>query len=450
MSSTTESRRQPIRSVAASLIGNSVEYYEFFIYGLSASLVFGRLFFPSFDPIVGTLLSLSTFALAFLTRPIGGWVFGHFGDRLGRKTVLAFTLSAMGGATALIGVLPTYDQIGVAAPILLTVLRFIQGFSLGGETSGGYLMTYEHASRERKGLLTGIVSTGNVIGLLLANGANFLVTSLPEHQYLTWGWRLPFLFSVVLVGVGVYIRSKLNESPDFAEVKVEGKVSKSPPIELIRKHPRALLGFALTTAPMSIAFYLASVFSFTYGKSHGIKGSEISVVVMITAAALAFAMPMCGWLADRFGAKKVFLSGQLVTMITPFIWFPLFCSGSLAVMCAGFMIFLAGYAAYGGSLGRFYSSMFRTSLRYSGMALGQAAAGLVGGAFAPMIATSLLRSYGSWLPIALYMSGAAVVGTIVTILLVEHKDDEPSVGEGLTSQPRDEDPGESALSLSPS
>ncbi|MFE3956022.1 MFS transporter [Nocardia sp. NPDC059091] len=433
--------------MAASLIGNSIEYYEFFIYGLSASLVFGKLFFPSFDPMVGTLLSLSTFALAFLTRPIGGWVFGHFGDRLGRKAVLVFTLSAMGGATALIGVLPTYDQIGIAAPILLTVLRFIQGFSLGGETSGGYLMTYEHANQGHKGLFTGIVSTGNVVGLLLANAVNFLVTSLPESQYMSWGWRLPFLFSVALVGVGIFVRSKLAESPDFAVVQARGQISKSPPIELIHRQPRALLGFALTTAPMSIAFYLASVFSFTYGKGHGIRGSDISVAVMITAAVLILGMPLCGWLADYFGAKQVFLSGQVLTVVTPFIWFPLFNSGSLAMLYAGFVIFLLGYAAYGGSMGLFYPSLFRANLRYSGMALGQAAAGLVGGAFAPMIATSLLRSFNSWVPIAVYIAVAALIGSVMTVFMREFEEWKLIKDGSTNSGPHGEDPEEGEVSF---
>ncbi|WP_179852701.1 MFS transporter [Streptomyces sp. 1331.2] len=198
----------------SSLIGNSIEFYEFLIYGSFSSLYFNKLFFPSFDPMTGTLLSLSTFAVAFVGRPLGAVVFGHFGDRIGRKATLVTTLVLMGGATVLIGLLPTYGTIGVAAPVLLTVLRFVQGFSVGGESSGGFLMALESAQPNRRGLLTGIVGTGNAWGLLLANGVLLLVTLLPDRQVLAWGWRLPFLLSAVLVAVALQVRLRIAETPN--------------------------------------------------------------------------------------------------------------------------------------------------------------------------------------------------------------------------------------------
>ncbi|MGK3203153.1 MFS transporter [Amycolatopsis sp. MEPSY49] len=407
------------RVALASLIGGSIEYYEFFIYGLSASLVFGKLFFPSADPLAGTLLALSTFAVAFLARPVGGWLFGHFGDRIGRRAVLILTLVGMGGATTLVGLLPGYGAIGVAAPILLVVLRLVQGLSVAGETTGGFLLTYEHTERGgRPGLFTGAVSTGNVVGLLLANGAFFLVNLLPEDQFLRWGWRLPFLFSAVLVGVGLYIRTKLAESPDFAAVKAAGRVSRNPALEVVRRHPLRFLGVVLVTIPQSIFFYVASVFSLSYAPKAGVAASTVSLIVMVICALLVVAMPFFGWLGDRTGRPRVIFGAGLVVMaVAPFVWFPLFDTGNPVLLFLGFAVLLGGFAVNYGTQGMFYPQLFPAHLRYSAIGVSVAVGGVLGGAFAPLIAIWLLGTSGSWVPVACYMTGTATIAAVTTLLL---------------------------------
>jgi MFS family permease len=415
------------RVAAASLIGGSIEYYEFFIYGLSASLVFNKVFFPSFDALAGTLLSLSTFAVAFLARPVGAWVAGHFGDRIGRKSVLILTLVGMGGATTLIGCLPTYDSIGVAAPILLVVLRIIQGISVGGETTGGFLMTFEHSRRGRRpGFFTGAVSTGNVCGLLLANGAFFLTTLLPDGSYRAWGWRLPFLFSLVLVGIGLYVRSRLAESPDFEESKAHGVVSATPAIDVLRQYPWTFVGIVLITIPQSICFYIASVFAITYGKSVGVSSAAVTVAVMCVSALLIVGMPFFGWLSDRTGKPKlIFGIGMLIMAVAPFVWFPLVNTGSFPLLLLGFVLLLGGFGVNYGTQGLLYPSFLPPHLRYSGIGVAVALGGVLGGAFAPLIAIWLFGTFNSWIPVAVYMSATAAVGVIATVLLRVRHDEQP-------------------------
>jgi MFS family permease len=416
------------RVTVASLIGGSIEYYEFFVYGLSASLVFNKLFFPTFDPLAGTLLSLSTFAIAFLARPLGGWIFGHFGDRIGRKTVMILTLVGMGGATTLVGLLPTYGTIGVAAPILLVVLRVLQGVSVGGETPGGFLLTFEHTrGGERPGLLTGLVSTGNVCGLLLANGAIVLVSMLPEDQFMVWGWRLPFLFSAVLVGVGIYVRSRLEESPEFEAARAEGAVASNPAAEVVRRHPWTFLGIILITIPQSIYFYIASVFAITYAKTTGVSTGAVNVLVMITSALLIVAMPFFGRLADRTGKPKtIFGIGMALMVVAPFLWFPLFDTGNLWLIFVAFVVLLGGFGVNYGTQGMLYPTFLPPQLRYSGIAIGVAIGGVLGGAFAPLIALALFGHFGSWIPVAVYMSTTALLGLVATILLRVRRDDLPA------------------------
>jgi MFS family permease len=413
---------QARKVVAASLLGNTIEYYEFFIYGLCASLIFNKLFFPSFDPVVGTLLSLTTFAIAFVARPIGGWAAGHFGDRLGRRSMLVMTLSGMGLATTLIGLLPTYDTIGIAAPIMLTVLRFLQGFSLGGEASGGFLMALEHARGSKRGLFTGIVGTGNVCGLLLANGVFLAVSQLPESQLLSWGWRIPFLFSAVLVAVALYIRLHLEESPVFQAAQDSGAVSESPSRELFRDHWRQVIGVALANMPTNVIFYLGSVFALGYATSVGANRSTVLAVVMVTSAVLIVAMPYFGSLGDRVDRKKILLVGITLMAVTPFIFFPLIGTGEPLLMLVGFLALFAGFAANYGALNAFLPHQFPARLRYSGVAIGTNIGGVFGGALAPIIATALLGRFHSWVPIALYLLVIMVAAAVATALLRERPD----------------------------
>lgn len=425
MNSVIVSRGQRRRAVLSSLIGNSIEFYEFLIYGSFSSLYFNKLFFPSFDPTTGTLLSLTTFAVAFVGRPLGAFVFGHCGDRIGRKATLVTTLVVMGGATVLIGLLPTYKTIGIAAPILLTVLRFIQGCSVGGESSGGFLMALESAQPNRRGLLTAIVGTGNAWGLLLANGVLLLTTLLPERQVLAWGWRLPFLFSAVLVGIALHVRLRLAETPEFQRSKAEGAVRTIPAFDVLSRYGLVTLCASLSAIPLFLVFYLGSVFSLKYGAGIGVSQSAMLMLLVGSCVFLIFAMPFFGWLGDRFNRKSVFIGGIVAMTAAPFAWFPLLDSKSFPLMALGFLLLFAGFAANYGVQGALFPLLFPTVLRYSGMSISYNVGGLLGGAVSPLIATSLLSKYHSWTPIALYMAAAGVIGLVASLFLRERPTGSP-------------------------
>ncbi|WP_189269684.1 MFS transporter [Streptomyces fuscichromogenes] len=418
---TPEGQRR--RAVLSSLIGNSIEFYEFLVYGAFSSLYFGKLFFPSFAPATGTLLSLSTFSVAFVGRPLGAFVFGHLGDRLGRKTTLITTLTVMGGATVLIGLLPTYRTIGVAAPVLLTVLRFVQGCSLGGESSGGFLMALESAPPNRRGLLTAVVGTGNAWGLLLANGVLLLVTALPDRQVLSWGWRLPFLFSAVLVAFALRVRLRLAETPEFERAKSEGAVRTVPALDLLSRHALVTLCASLSALPMFLVFYLGSVFSLKYGAAIHASRPEMLTLLAGSCVFLILAVPFFGRLGDRHDRRRVFVGGIVVMTAAPFAWFPLLDTRSFPLMALGFLALFAGFAANYGVQGAFYPQLFPTALRYSGMSISYNVGGLLGGAVSPLIATSLLSRYHSWTPIALYMAAAGVIGLAASLFLRERSAD---------------------------
>ncbi|MFC7384199.1 MFS transporter [Sphaerisporangium rhizosphaerae] len=407
----------------SSLIGNSIEFYEFLIYGSFSSLYFNKLFFPSFDPTTGTLLSLSTFAVAFAGRPLGAFLFGHFGDRAGRKATLITTLAVMGGATVTIGLLPTYGTIGVAAPILLTILRFIQGCSLGGESSGGFLMALESAKPNRRGFLTAVVGTGNAWGLLLANGVLLLVTALPERQILAWGWRLPFVFSAVLVGVALHVLLRLGETPEFQRSKAEGAVRKRPALEVLSRYGLTTLGASLSALPTFLVFYLGSVFSLKYGATIGVGRSVMLLLLVGSCVFLIVAMPFFGWLGDRYSRKAVFVGGIAAMTVAPFAWFSLLGTGSFPLMALGFLLLFAGFAANYGVQGAFCPRLFPTAVRYSGMSISYNVGGLLGGAVGPIVATSLLDRFHSWTPIAVYMAAAGVIALGASAFLRERSDD---------------------------
>ena len=420
MNAATASRDQRRRAILSSLIGNSIEFYEFLVYGSLSTLYFNKLFFPSFAPTTGTILSLSTFAVAFAGRPLGAFVFGHFGDRVGRKTTLITTLTVMGGATVLIGLLPTYTSIGIAAPILLTTLRFIQGCSLGGESSGGFLMALESAPPKRQGLLTAVVGTGNAWGLLLANGVLLLVALLPERQVLSWGWRVPFLFSAVLVVVALRVRLRLAETPEFEQLKADGTVRSRPALDVLSRHGLLTLCASLSALPMFTVFYLGTVFSLKYGTT--IKVSQHVMLTLLAGSCvfLIFAMPFFGWLGDRYSRKTIFIGGILAMTAASFAWFPLLNTRSYPLMALGFLLLFAGFAANYGVQGAFYPRLFPTDLRYSGMSISYNVGGLLGGAVSPIIAAALLGAFHSWTPIALYLAATGVIGLTASAFLREH------------------------------
>jgi metabolite-proton symporter len=408
------------RVVLASLAGTTIEWYEFFIYGTAAALVFDKLFFPGFDPLVSVLLSLSTFALAFVARPLGGVLFGHFGDRLGRKSMLIVTLSLMGAATFCIGLLPTYSSIGAAAPVLLVLLRVVQGLSLGGEYGGAVLMSIEHSGRQRRGFFGAVVNTGAAWGLLIANIVFLAISQLSDAAFASWGWRIPFLLSIVLVALGLVIRLKLAESPEFEQVKKRREVRRMPIVEVLAEHWRPALLMCLSYVSAGVTFYVGTVFSLSYGEKHlhVDRGLILKLVLAINILTIV-GIPFFGWLSDRVDRKKIFIAGAAGMTVLPYLWFAALDTRSFGWMLVGFLLLFLPYTANYGTMPAFYAHVFPPAVRYTGMSLGYTLGTVLGSALAPIIATWLLEETGSWLGIAIYMSVAGVLSIGAALYLSE-------------------------------
>ncbi|KVT48138.1 MFS transporter [Burkholderia multivorans] len=402
------------RIVMASVAGNALEWYDFFLYSTAAALVFGELFFPKgTDPLIGTLGAFAGFAVGFAARPLGGVVFGHIGDRFGRKGALVWTLSIMGGATFLIGVLPTYAQVGIWAPVLLLALRILQGIAAGGEWGGGVLMISESAPPEKRGFYASLSQIGVGGGFVLSAAIFFLVQMLPKVAFMSWGWRVPFLLSILIFGVGVYIRSKLPESAEFASTQAAGKKAHMPVLDVIRKHPREiLLAMGLRVAENG-GSYIMLAFALAYGKFIGVSSQIMLAGVIVSMSIELFAMLLWGRLSDRIGRKPVYLIGALGLVV---IAFPFFWLIDTKVPALIWLAFLLGNAiCHGAMIGTQPSLMgelFSTEVRYSGMALGHEVASVFAGGLAPMLATALLAHYHAAWPVALMMMGMGFITVI--------------------------------------
>ncbi len=420
---TSESGDTSIRKVAiASFIGTTIEWYDFFLYGTASALIFGPLFFPKYDALTGALASYSTYAVGFVARPIGGIVCGHFGDRVGRKSMLIFTLLLMGVATALIGLLPTYDQIGVWAPALLIVLRIAQGFAVGGEWGGAVLMAVEHSPKGQRGFYGSWPQVGVPAGLLLSTGVFGLISKLPEDVLLSWGWRLAFLLSILMVGVGLYIRLAMTEPPAFAEVKQTGSESRMPIIDAVRQHPRNVILAMGARIAENGAFYLYTVFILTYATQPriGFSRSSVLTAIALTAIIEIFAIPTYGWLSDKVGRRPVYLFGAIFTGLFAFPFFWLVNTSNVSLMTLAVVLALVGgHAAMYGPQASFFSELFGTRVRYSGASLGYQLASVIAGGLSPLIATGLLQSTGVSWPIALFVVGMATVTTVSVFLATE-------------------------------
>jgi len=422
------SRSPSIRKVAlASLIGTSIEWYDFFLYGTASALIFARLFFPKFNPTTGTLAAFGTFAVGFAARPIGGIVFGHFGDRIGRRSMLVITLLIMGIATCLIGLLPTYDQVGIWAPVLLVLLRIAQGFGLGGQWGGAILMAVEHSPRGKRGFYGSWPQIGLPVGLLLSTLVFGQISKLPEAALLAWGWRVAFLVSIVLVAVGLYIRLSVAEPPVFAEVKQAHTTSKLPILEALRRHPKNVLLVMGARIAENGAFYLFSVFVLTYATMPAIGFSRSVALDAVSIAALIqiFTIPFFGVLSDRLGRRPVYLFGAIFTGIFAFPFFWLIETSIPGMLVLSMVLALSvGHAAMYAPQASFVAELFGTRVRYSGLSLGYQLASVIAGGLSPFIAMSLLRHTGRSSPIALYIILMAAVTTISVYLAAEtaHKD----------------------------
>jgi metabolite-proton symporter len=408
------------RVVLASFIGTTIEWYDFFLYGTASALVFNRLFFPTLDPLAGTMAAFTTYAVGFFARPIGGVVFGHFGDRRGRKSMLVTTLMLMGLATFLIGLLPTYEQVGVAAPILLVLLRFIQGLGVGGEWGGAVLMAVEHGHRGRRGLYASWVQAGVPAGLLLATGVFELCSLLPNAMFLGWGWRVPFLLGIVLLGVGLFIRLRLMESPLFQNVKESGNAARIPILEVIRHYPRNVLLAMGARFAENGCFYIFTVFVLTYAKEQlGLVQTTILTAVLVASAVQFFLIPGFGILSDRIGRRPVYLSGAVAMGLFAFPFFQMVDTRDAMTICLAIVIGMTAHAAMYGPQAAFLSELFGTNVRYSGASIGYQLASPLSGGLAPLIATALLNESGGrpW-PVALYLIALALI-TIVSVWLAD-------------------------------
>jgi metabolite-proton symporter len=422
------------RIVGASLIGTTIEWYDFFLYGSAAALVFNTLFFPTSDPLVGTLIAFVTYAIGFAARPLGGVVFGHFGDRIGRKKLLVISLLMMGGATFAMGLLPTYGSIGVGAPILLTVLRLVQGFALGGEWGGAVLIVSEHGGDKHRGFWASWPQAGAPGGNLLATGVLALLAAVQsEEAFLSWGWRIPFLLSGVLVVIGLWIRVSVSESPVFlaarAKADAEAEAARgsgvavketAPVVEVFRRSWREVLAAIGTRFGENISYYLLTSFLLVYVTTHlGLPRSTALNAVLIGSAVHFVTIPLWGALSDRIGRRPVTLIGSVGMAGWAFVFFSLLDSGSFAVITLSVTVGLLLHGAMYGPQAAFISEMFDTRVRYSGASMGSQLASIVAGALAPIIAVELLKDFGSSVPLSVYLCAAALVTTVTVAVIRE-------------------------------
>ncbi|MGZ0171181.1 MAG: MFS transporter [Planctomycetales bacterium] len=408
------------RVVLASFVGTMIEWYDFFLYGTATALVFDRLFFPSDDKFVSQMAAFGSFALGFFMRPIGGVIFGHFGDRIGRKAMLVTTLLVMGMATFLIGVLPTYESIGVAAPCLLIFLRLVQGLGVGGEWGGAVLMAVEHGHAGKRGFYGSCVQMGVPAGLLLATGVFSIFSSLPEEQFLSWGWRVPFLLGIVLLAVGMFIRFQVFESPLFAESQKKNDVSPLPILEVFSKYRRSVLLAMGARFAENVCFYIFTVFVITYATDPEILNLPKQTIlngIWIAAAVQLVVIPLSGSLSDRVGRRPVYLAGAVFMVVFAFPFFWLIETQQTLLIWLSIVLALVGHSLMYGPQAAFFSELFGTRVRYSGASIGYQLASPLAGGIAPLIAAALVKwSDGASWPVSVYMMMAAAV-TLVSIIL---------------------------------
>ncbi|MEU1310959.1 MFS transporter [Streptomyces cinnamoneus] len=412
------------RIVVASLIGTTIEWYDFFLYGSAAALVFNRLFFPESDPLVGTLLSFLTYAVGFAARPVGALVFGHYGDRLGRKRLLVVSLLMMGGATCAIGVLPTHAAVGSLAPVLLTLLRLVQGFALGGEWGGAVLLVSEHGDARRRGFWAAWPQTGAPAGQLLATGVlSVLTASLSDEAFVSWGWRVPFLLSGLLVMVGLWIRLSVDESPVFkaalaraeSHAREDGAAERMPLVAVMRDQWRDVLVAMGARMAENISYYVITAFVLVYATEQTQLSKQTALNAVLIGSAVHFAViPAWGALSDRIGRRPVYLLGAAGVGAWAFPFFALVDTGTPGALVLAVTVGLVCHGAMYAPQAAFFSEMFATRVRYSGASIGAQFSSVAAGAPAPLIATALLAEHDSGTPVALYVIAAAAL-TLVAV-----------------------------------
>jgi metabolite-proton symporter len=432
--------RSIARIVSASLIGTTIEWYDFFLYTSAAALIFNKLFFPTADPLTGTLLSFATYAIGFVARPVGGLVFGHFGDKLGRKKLLVLSLLLMGGSTFAMGLLPTYAAIGIAAPILLTVLRLVQGFALGGEWGGAVLIVSEHGDPAKRGFWASWPQCGAPGGNLLATAVLAILAAVQsDAQFFSWGWRIPFLLSGVLVVIGLWIRLAISESPAFLAAQAaqgaKKAVERAPIIRVLRDHWRKVLIAMGARMAENVSYYVTTAFILVYltGPLHLSKSVGLTAV-LIGSAFHFVTIPLWGALSDRVGRRPVYLFGAIGVGAWSFAFFPLLATKSSGLIVLATTVGLILHGAMYGPQAAFFSELFGTRVRYSGASIGYQLASILAGGLAPLIATALLKAFGSTVPVALYVLGMCVL-TVVAVL-VSRETSGVSLTEATATSPR--------------
>jgi MFS transporter, MHS family, shikimate and dehydroshikimate transport protein len=425
-----------IRHVAlASFIGTAVEWYDFFVYGTAAALIFPKLFFPQFSAFAGTLASFATFGVGLVARPVGGLVFGHFGDRVGRKSMLVMTLLLGGSATLAVGLLPTFNDIGIFAPTLLVVLRFVQGFAVGGEWGGAMLMVVEHASEERRNFYASWPQFGVPVGLMISTAVFAVSSSMSNEHFIAWGWRIPFLLSVVLIAIGLFIRMRVVESPAFERIKQRKAQSKLPLLELLRGYPVAVILGAGAGLINVTGFYVVTTFVLSYAPERfGIARNAALIGVLVAGAGEFVGILVFARVADRTGTRAVAVwsAASLVLLSYPFFW--LIDTGRVMLICVAMGAYMCGIGALYGITGILLAELFETKVRYSGTSLAYQMAGLLGGAPAPLISAALVHWAGgaSW-PVATYLGASAFI-SFIAVCLVLKKDAVAIIPDAISAE----------------
>lgn len=413
--STTTVLRKNKKVLIASLTGSAIEWFDYFLYGTAAALVFNKIFFPMVDPVIGLILSYLSFSLTFFIRPIGGVLFAHIGDRIGRKKTLVLTLSLMGGATVMIGLLPTYEMIGLWAPALLILMRIIQGMGIGGEWGGALLLAYEYAPEKRKGFFGSIPQAGVTIGMLMATFIVSLMTLFSEADFLSWGWRIPFLLSSVLVLLGLWIRKDIDETPDFQRVKASGQVAKAPLRDTLKHHWREVLIAAGLKVVETAPFYIFSTFVVSYATSTlTYQKSQALEAVTLGALVATIMIPLMGLLSDKVGRQRMYAISVFVLGLFIVPWFMLLNTGTTwGIVLATVIAFGVLWAPVTAVLGTLCSEIFSANVRYTGITLGYQLGAALAGGTAPLIATGLLAKYdGGWVPVAWYLAVTVTISLI--------------------------------------
>jgi metabolite-proton symporter len=406
-----DASRQLRRAVIASTIGTTIEWYDFFLYSIVTGLVFAKLYFPESDPLVGTLQAFLIYAVGFIARPVGAAIFGHYGDRIGRKATLIVTLLLMGLATFAVAFVPTYATIGIWGAVLLTVLRFIQGVGVGGEWGGSVLMSMEWArTNAHRGFVASWPQFGVPAGLFIANLAVLAISQISGSAFLTWGWRVPFFLSIVLVAIGLYIRLSILETPIFAKLLAEKKIEKAPALEVMRRQPKDILLSAFARMAEQAPFYIFTAFVFTYGVTTLHMSRDLLLMAVLAASVLEFVtIPLFGHVSDLIGRKRMYLIGAVAVGVFGFLYFAMIDTKNPAWVFAAIVLSLVPHSMLYGPQAALIAETFTGRLRYSGASLGYQLASVIAGGPAPLIATALFAYYHSGYAIAVYIFACAVV-----------------------------------------